>query len=131
MERGEVKTIFYPPDAEEVLNIRLPSVNGEDFIAWAHEKNGYFSVKSAYRLGVQLKEKEKQESTSSNPDGDRGLWKVIWNSKVPPKIRVVGWKLATNTLGVQAHRCRRNMSPIPTYSICGMEPETAYHAMVR
>jgi hypothetical protein len=32
-------------------------MNGDDFIAWAHEKNGIFSVKSAYILGVQLQER--------------------------------------------------------------------------
>jgi hypothetical protein len=125
-----VRSLFHPPDAEEILKIRIPLVNGEDFIAWAHEKNSLFSVKSAYRLGVQIQEKEKQASTSSEPDGERGLWKSIWNAKVPTKIKVFGWKLATNTLGVQVHRYRRNMDVIPTCSICGMEPETSHHAMV-
>jgi hypothetical protein len=54
---------------------------------------------------VQIQEKEKQASTISEPDGERGLiWKLIWNAKVPPKIKVFGWKLATNTVEVQAHR---------------------------
>ena len=46
------------------------------------------------------------------------------------KIKVFGWKLATNTLGVKATRCKRNMDIIPTCSICGRDPETAHQAMV-
>jgi hypothetical protein len=57
------------------------------------------------------------------------MWKLIWNTNVPPKIKVFGWKLATNSLGVQDHCCKRNMDILPTCSICGMEPETAHHAM--
>ena len=68
---------FYPSDAEEILKIRIPSFNGEDFVAWAHEPNGLFSVRSAYRLGMQLKQLNNQSSKSSNPGGDRNLWKLI------------------------------------------------------
>jgi hypothetical protein len=49
---------------------------------------------------------------------------------VPPKVRVFGWKLATNTLGVQVRRCRRKMDILPTCSICGTEAETSFHAMI-
>jgi hypothetical protein len=55
---------------------------------------------------------------------------MIWKSNVPPKIGVFGWKLATNSLCVQATRCNRNMDLIPTCSICGMGEETSHHAMV-
>jgi hypothetical protein len=67
---------------------------------------------------------------SHRPAGERDLWKLIWRAKVPPKIRVFGWKLATNTLGIQDHRCRRKMDRIPTCSICGTEAETSFHAMI-
>jgi hypothetical protein len=88
---------------------------------YPHFEKKASSVKSAYRFRVQIQEKEKQASTISEPDGERGLiWKLIWNANVPPKIKVFGWKLATNTLGLQAHRNKRNMDVIPTCSICGI-----------
>jgi hypothetical protein len=124
-----VRLILHPPDADEVMCITIPSVPRDDFIAWAHEKSGVFSMRSVYKLGLQMQEKGKQEATSSMPEGDRSLWKLIWNAKVSPKLKVFGWKLASNTLGVKAHRCSRNMDVLPC-TICGMEPELAHQAMV-
>ena len=49
-----VRSLFHPADAHEVLRIRIPAVQDEDFIAWAHEKNGLFSVRSAYKLEMEL-----------------------------------------------------------------------------
>jgi hypothetical protein len=40
-------------------------------------KKGKFSVKSAYRLGMDSLHRDKQESTSSKPSGERELWKII------------------------------------------------------
>lgn len=42
-----VRSLFFQPDLEEVLQIFIPSNDREDFVAWAHEKSGIFSVRSA------------------------------------------------------------------------------------
>nr|XP_051228987.1 uncharacterized protein LOC127346758 [Lolium perenne] len=125
-----IRSLFFPPDAEEILKINLPSSNARDTIAWAHESNGIFTVRSAYRLGRSLQSNEKNTASSSRPDGERPLWNLIWSTKVPPKLKTFCWKLATNSLGVQTLRCNRNMDILPTCSICGCEPEDAYHAVM-
>jgi hypothetical protein len=79
---------------------------------------------------MQLQQRERQTSTSTSPEGERALWNMIWKANVPPKIKTFGWKLASNTLGVQVQRCRRNMEVLPTCTLCGMEPESSHHAMV-
>jgi hypothetical protein len=129
-----VRTVLYPPDAETVLQIKIqikiPSFDGDDYVAWHHEKSGMFSVRSAYRLALDLKEKGKETGMSDKPAGDRDFWNLIWKAKVPPKIRFFGWKLASNTLGVQAIRCNRRKDKMTTCTICGMAPETSHHAMI-
>jgi ribonuclease HI len=125
-----VRSIFHPADADHILQIKLPKVSGEDYIAWNYEKHGIFTVKSAYRLAQDLQDRNHGEGMSNRQAGERDLWKLIWKARVPPKVRVFGWKLVTNTLGVQAHRCRRKMDITPTCSICGTEAETSYHAMI-
>ena len=37
-----IRDIFIPPDTDEILKIRLPSYDQEDFVAWTCEKNGIF-----------------------------------------------------------------------------------------
>jgi hypothetical protein len=125
-----IRKIFYPPDAEHILQIHLPSYSGEDYLAWFYEKSGFFTVKSAYRLAMDLKTENSAPGSSNNKVGERVLWDLIWKANVQPKVRVFGWKLATDSLGVQVHRCNRNMDLMPTCKICGMEPESSHHAMV-
>jgi hypothetical protein len=99
-----VRSIFFESDAEHVLKIKIPRSMGEDYIAWNFEKSGHFSVKSAYKLAVEIQSKQYGAGMSSKPPRERDMWNLIWKTNVPPKVRVFGWKLATNTLGVQATR---------------------------
>jgi hypothetical protein len=73
-----------------------------------------FSVKSAYKLVVEIRSLNEGPGMSSKPPSQRDLWNLVWKAKVPPKVQVFGWKLATYSLGVQVHRCKRNMDQIPT-----------------
>jgi hypothetical protein len=61
-----------PHDAEEVLRIRLPSFDTEDFVSWPSKKNGVFSVRSAYRLALDEK-LDIQTNSSNSKDGERKL----------------------------------------------------------
>jgi hypothetical protein len=49
-----IRECMYNHDALEVLQIRLSDKSQEDQIAWALEKSGIFSVKSAYRLALNI-----------------------------------------------------------------------------
>jgi hypothetical protein len=122
-----VRSTILPHDADIVLSIRLPSYNETYFISWTLENHGMFTVKSAYNLALDLKLAE-PPSSSGSTNRDRDIWKVIWNTKAPPKVKKITWKLATNSLAVQANRARRIPNILPTCSICGMQDETGYHA---
>jgi hypothetical protein len=49
-----INACMYSHDAEEVLQIRLSDRIQEDYIAWALERTGMFSMKSAYKLAMDL-----------------------------------------------------------------------------
>ena len=51
-----VRDTFVPTDAAAILNISLRSAGGADFLAWAFEKSGIYTVKSAYRALMIQKE---------------------------------------------------------------------------
>lgn len=64
-------------------------------LAWHLEKSGVFSVRSAYRLGLDIQRSAQSNASSTAPDGDGSLWKGLWSRifAVPPKICMFAWKL--------------------------------------
>ena len=119
-------------DADAILAIKLPARSCDDFVAWRPEKNGIFSVRSAYRLGVEPNLQALSHGQSSSaPIGDRSIWNVIWKAKVPQKLKVFAWKAATSTLAVGTGLHRRISHISPICSICGSEEEDEHHALIR
>jgi hypothetical protein len=53
-DEGLIHRTFLPIDTKVILKIKLSERRPEDFLAWQHERNGCFSVRSAYRLGLRL-----------------------------------------------------------------------------
>jgi hypothetical protein len=91
-----MRRIFMPHDADEILKTGLPNHETEDFISWTREKHGFFTVRSAYNLALDIREKNPPNS-SDNLSGDRNLWNTIWKTIVPPKVKIfIGdWQLTT------------------------------------
>jgi hypothetical protein len=42
-----VRSNFYPPDAKEVLKIKISNHEGDNYLAWNYEKSGFFTVQFA------------------------------------------------------------------------------------
>ena len=76
---------FLQADIDNIVQIKLCSRNTEDVLAWAPTKNGVFTVKSAYWLGMDELNRPHLGSTSRAPNGQRPIWKVTftvpWYSK--------------------------------------------------
>jgi hypothetical protein len=127
-----LRELFLDHDVNTILCIQLPAHSVSDRVAWHYETNGVFSVRSAYKLALQLKHQNRDsDSNSANADGNRPLWNCIWKAHVPPKVRVFAWKLATNSLPTKANKFRRKLEVCAKCDICGMESEDAYHAVAR
>jgi hypothetical protein len=45
-----IRHIFWPIDANRILNIPLATGMMEDFVSWHYNKTGIFSVKTAYHM---------------------------------------------------------------------------------
>lgn len=50
-----VRNIFQRFDADEILKIRLPPSGTDDILDWHYERSGSFTVRSAYRLALNMK----------------------------------------------------------------------------
>jgi hypothetical protein len=119
-------------DITEILKIWPSRRNEEDFVAWFPEKNGLFTVKSAYRLMLHCDMmRQDRGATSSRPDGENPSWKMVWNCPVPPKVKVLAWKICRNALATQVNMQRRGMCTFGTCLICGREDEDTFHVFLR
>lgn len=126
-----VRQIFFPFDADEICKLPIPSSEVEDRIAWHFEKNGIFSVRSAYKLAASTLSQANTVSSSSSRDAnDRSIWDLIWKAKVPGKVRIFGWRIATNTLATKRNKWRRTIETEAVCNICGNGEEDEYHVVV-
>jgi hypothetical protein len=103
--RGIINDNFHPEDAKSILSISIGE-NFEDCLAWHFDPKGMFSVKSAYKLGVLLRDRKVGREASCSQEspsaiGERTNWKQIWQLKAPNKLKMFVWHLAHNKL---AHR---------------------------
>ncbi|VAH99193.1 unnamed protein product [Triticum turgidum subsp. durum] len=126
-----IHQVFYPFDAEAICSIKLPAFDAEDTLAWHYEKSGNFTVGSAYRLAYSIKyEACLSASRSTNNANDRSIWDIIWKAKVPEKIKIFGWRVATNTLPTKKNKWKRTLEVHSTCNICGNDEEDEFHAVV-
>lgn len=102
-----------------------------DQIAWHYEKNGIFSVRSAYKLAASSQgQVSLKPSSSSSQAHDRSIWDIIWKAKVPPKVRIFGWRIATNSLATKKNKFRWTLELDATCNICGCSDEDEFHDVV-
>jgi hypothetical protein len=84
-----------------------------------------------YRLALNLRDgKGETGSSSSAVDKERSVWDVIWKAKVPQKIRIFAWRAASNSLATQVNRVIHHQTVSGMCTICGMEDESTFHALV-
>ena len=73
-----------------------------DFWAWHYERRGFFSVRSAYKMLVNDKQRTRawleDRSGTSDTRATEKEWLAIWKVNVPAKIRVFLWRLARHSL---------------------------------
>ncbi|XP_062112468.1 uncharacterized protein LOC133823623 [Humulus lupulus] len=82
-----LQDLFTERDKELIYQIPLGSNDNHDSWYWLYEKNGVYSVKSAYKMLQKNK-------GSWSPSANSGFWRGIWQLKVPPKVKNMNcWRL--------------------------------------
>ena len=119
----EVRKYFLEIDSEAILQIPLSMRKQEDCWAWHHERNGLFTVRSAYRMLIEAKKRREDyfEGRGSCSDAGRNYkeWKQLWKLKLPSKIKVFCWRLALDSIPTASVLKRKNLAATPECKICG------------
>ncbi|RLN35951.1 hypothetical protein C2845_PM03G26230 [Panicum miliaceum] len=127
-----LKRYFFDHDVEEITKIKIPWSPMEDTIAWHYEKTGCFTVRSAYRLAMQLRDLEGgMPGSSSRPDGARPIWKKLWTLPIPQKVKIFAWRLIHKGLATRANKQARRLDELNICEVCGREEEDEHHAVIR
>uniref|UniRef100_A0A803NZ33 Reverse transcriptase zinc-binding domain-containing protein n=1 Tax=Cannabis sativa TaxID=3483 RepID=A0A803NZ33_CANSA len=110
-------------DAAIILGIPLHHSIVDDSWYWLAEKNGFYSVRSAYNSLQQLKHH------SDSPEA-LSFWKILWSLKVPPKAKDLVWRAASNCLASKRNLCIKKVLVDSSCPFCGVFAETEWHVLV-
>ena len=89
--RELINSLFHTDVAKAICKIPLSHRHVPDILLWMYNKNGMFSVKSAYRVAVQIQKGEEWTENSSGCAGKQ-VWNALWKLHIPNKIKVFGWR---------------------------------------
>ena len=87
-----VMSKFQMEDAEAVCRNPLSQRNVPNSIIWLHNKNGMFTVKSAYKVARKILRGGDWAENSNSCVGKK-VWAALWKLRLPSKIKVFGWRV--------------------------------------
>lgn len=101
-----IKECFSPLDAEDIINMPTGDKSAKDEIIWHLNKKGSFTVKSAYRLAMEVN--CSQEASQSDISKSGCEWKSLWSLGVQPRIKVCTWKIVNDNIPSKAKHYEKN-----------------------
>jgi hypothetical protein len=126
-----IRELFFAPDADAIIGIPLRHNGGEDFLAWAHEKSGIYSVRSAYRAIVAKGQADDMARSDAPPSSSTtDVWKRLWKLCVIPKVRVFWWRVLRGILPDYGTLTWRHVMVDSTCGICKAKSESMFHALI-
>ncbi|KAK9998230.1 hypothetical protein SO802_017833 [Lithocarpus litseifolius] len=126
--RELITSVFHTDDVEAICRIPLSHRYVPDILVWMHNKNGLFSVKSAYRLAVQILKGEEWTESSSGCAG-KNVWNAPWKLNIPNKIKVFGWRACQEILPTRSNLAKRRIIHDNVCLNCTRFPESTIHAL--
>ena len=101
-----VRNSFISLDFDEILKIQPSRTMNDDVLAWAHERNGHYLVRLAYRFLKQEEGRRLQEIDGGGGTSVPGRWwGVLRKLKVPPKIRIFWWRVISGLIFCHPKGC--------------------------
>jgi ribonuclease HI len=123
-----VKQTFNPEEANIILAIPIVD-QVDDFLAWHRDNRGIFTVKSAYKLHVELQ--LRQHRSFSGPSPDQSAWKKLWKMPCPPKVMHFLWRFGHNSHPLYMNIERRGVELDTRCPICCRLFEDGGHLFLR
>ena len=123
-----VKSIFWPVDVNWILQIPL-TLGREDCVAWHYNRNGMFSVKSAYHCQWESKYGPRIHTLQATGASRSQAWKRLWKLDLPGKIKIFGWRALHGFIPCMAVLANRHISNIGGCPVCKNGVEDIKHVI--
>ncbi|MCH98629.1 ribonuclease H protein, partial [Trifolium medium] len=110
-------------EGSKILQTPLFDSVSQDKIIWRFEKNGKYSVKSAYRYCIE----DTLDISHLQVQGD---WRLIWRIKAPPKIKNFMWRLCRNCIPTRTRLLQKGVNCPNNCVLCDEEAEDNLHILI-
>lgn len=112
-----VNSLFNEEDRNQILRIPLSLIWIEDELVWLPEECGTYTVKYVYKLLTQVE-------MSKTHQGERQIWKRLWNLKILGKVKHTLWRALTSCLPSKMALNKKGIHLNPYCPVCGLREET-------
>ena len=95
-----IEQLILPYEVETIKSIPLSTCLPTDKLIWAETNNGLCTVKSAYKVAVDILAASPLGSSGSSSDESnmKRFWKRVWELDVPHRIRHFVWRACRDIL---------------------------------
>ncbi|KAK2644861.1 hypothetical protein Ddye_020056 [Dipteronia dyeriana] len=91
-----IRHLFLEVDAFTILSIPMITTQAVDTLCWHYTADGNYSIKSWYKLGIELKDSNR---ASFSGLGHLESWlRTLWHLKIPSKVKDFIWKACRHWL---------------------------------
>jgi hypothetical protein len=101
-EIDTIRAFFHEDLAETILLVPISRLGGDDFVSWKHDKQGQYTVRSAYNLARTSSFFSEHtlagRGSGSDRSGKEKLWKYVWKIQDPNKMKIVLWRMIHDCL---------------------------------
>jgi hypothetical protein len=120
-----LEQIFSADMVELICNIPISPRLMQDRLVWVGNKNGQFSIRSAYFLDLEWE--TRHPGNSSRSSYNKECWKLLWNLKIPRSVQLFLWRVCNDILPTKEKLWKRRLVENPLCPLCGLESESSFH----
>ena len=121
----EIDRLFLPREASIIKAIPLSFSSRRDKIFWPSNHDGVYTVKSRYKLLMEMENVSEIDPNSASTRGMKSTWNRIWQVEVPNRICLLMWRAGNDSLLTRVNLVRRKMGPEDTLHALWMCPQLA------
>ncbi|CAN0915917.1 Putative ribonuclease H protein At1g65750, partial [Linum grandiflorum] len=117
-----INNVFNVRDVQVISAMVPPDDTGHNRRIWRFEKQGKYSVRSAYHVAI---DKRSIIPTLTVVGG----WKTLWNAKLPPKMKQLLWRLAHGVVPTRSQLAHRGVEILDICGSCSQPGESLEHLL--